>query len=431
MVVFMPEIVATTEPAPITEIASQAAATLHTAAPVETAFAIGLPIAALIISALVNRWIGNRQAISSTARFFHFMASLLAPLLTLLFVVVTQRVMQNQHIETTILPFEIKLALAWLAIRLVLTLSERNTAGWFIALIIIPVTTLHVLGLWPTVSDMLQQVQFKVADHEFTLYLVLKTIAALIILIWAASALTTVTERRIRRIKRMHVSNRVLVMKIFQIVLYFVVFMVGLQIVGVDLTALSVIGGAIGVGIGFGLQKIASNFISGIILLFEKSVEIGDLIELADGTTGFIRHNGARYTLLEKPDGKEVLIPNEEFINNRVTSLTYSGSRGRIDITLSIDYASDVGRAMQIMLESARGHKRTITIPEPLCFLTTFGENGMGITLFFWVGDIEEGTMATKSEVMLVINKKFREEGIEFASPRQVHLRPKKAKAAT
>lgn len=417
------------EPAEFQALTDQAIAHISTAMPMEIFCVVSLPVLALLLGLLLNRWIDSRPRLTMGARIVDFIAPLLAPALAVIFLGLAHMLFRADGATTVLLPFALKLAVSWLAIHVVLKISPHNSAGWFILLVIIPVTVLHLLGLWGTVTATLEQISFEVGKLKFNLYLILKTAAAIVALFWISGFLSRMTEQRLRRMQQIHISNRVLIMKFFQIFLYFVVFMVGLQILGIDFTALSIFGGALGVGIGFGLQKIASNFISGIILLFEKSVEIGDQVQLDDGTIGFIRHTGARYTLLELADGREALIPNEDFITQRVFSYTYSGSRGRIDIPLSVDYASDVELAQKLMIEAAKANPRCLPSPAPLVFLSQFGENGIGITLYMWVGDIEQGTVISKGEVMGAILTAFRQAGIEFASPRQVQLKPKEKKA--
>ncbi len=180
------------------------------------------------------------------------------------------------------------------------------------------------------------------------------------------------------------------------------------------------IGGAVGVGIGFGLQKIASNFISGIILLFEKSVEVGDIVELDNGSIyGTVRHFGGRYTLVEATDGKEIMIPNEEFIINKVTNWTYSNNRARIEIQIGVDYQSDLNLTKEIMLSSAKSHKKCIAYPEPECFVTSFNEYDITMTLHFWISDIVDGRMGAKSDVMIEVFNALKENNISIPFPQR------------
>jgi small-conductance mechanosensitive channel len=192
-----------------------------------------------------------------------------------------------------------------------------------------------------------------------------------------------------------------------------------MQTFGINLTALSVFGGALGVGLGFGLQKIASNFISGLILLFEKSIEPNDLIELADGTTGFIRRTKARYTLLETQDGRDVLIPNEEFISHRVISWTHSDKHARAEILVTISYGCDVNLARQIMLDAANSHPKRAQSRPSLCVLHQFKDFGIELLLYFWVADIVDGRLEPRGEIMQTIMERFNANGITIPYPQR------------
>ncbi len=210
-----------------------------------------------------------------------------------------------------------------------------------------------------------------------------------------------------------------LIMKIFQILLYFIVFILLMQILGISLTALSVFGGALGVGLGFGLQKIASNFISGIILLFEKSMQVDDIIELQDGTFGTIKHTGARYTLIETPEGKEVLVPNEDFITQRMVNWTYSSKKARVEIMVGVAYDSDIVLAQSLALEAAKSHPKCLSEPVPQCYLSEFADSGINLLLHFWINDINDGRLEPKSDVMLKILTAFRLHHIAIPFPQR------------
>ncbi len=265
---------------------------------------------------------------------------------------------------------------------------------------------------------------FSISDKTFSAYLIVKGLILIIILFWLTGIVSRFGENRIENLKGINLSNKSLMIKAFHIAIYFVAFLVGMDLLGVDLTTLAIFSGAIGIGIGFGLQKITSNFISGIILLFEKSVENEDLVELADGTAGFIRHTGARYTLVETFDGKEIMIPNEDFITNRVTNWTYSNKSGRIEILIGVSYDSDIEKARELILESAVEHPRCITEPAPACYLTEFADSSVNFQLFFWVSDVTEGRLEPKSDVFRSIWRKFAEHGISIPYPqRDLHIK--------
>lgn len=260
---------------------------------------------------------------------------------------------------------------------------------------------------------------FKIGETRFSVYLTMKAIITIVILFWLTGLFSKFGEKHIQAIKGIKANSKALITKLFQISVYFFGFIIWLDVLGLDLTALSIFSGAIGIGIGFGLQKITSNFISGLILVFEKSIENDDLIELSDGTYGFIRHTKARYTLIETFEGKEIMIPNEDFITNRVTNWTFSNSKGRVEINIGVSYESDIEKAMELILDAAKEHPRSTNNPEPTCFLREFGESSVNFLLFFWVSDVTEGRFEPKSDVLCNIWKKFKEHNITIPYPQR------------
>ncbi len=264
-----------------------------------------------------------------------------------------------------------------------------------------------------------EELSFSVGNVRFSAYLLIKAAITIVILFWLAGIFSRFGERQIKGIKGIRTSNKALMIKAFQILVYFLAFVISLDIIDIDLTTLAIFSGAVGIGIGFGLQKITSNFISGLILLFEKSIESGDLVEIAGDIYGFIRHTGARYTLIETFDGKEVMIPNEDFITNRVINWTYSSNQGRVDINIGVSYDSDIEKAMALILESAKEHPRCISEPEATCFLQEFADSSVNFLLFFWVEDVTLGRYDARSDVMRSIWKKFKTHNITIPYPQR------------
>lgn len=260
---------------------------------------------------------------------------------------------------------------------------------------------------------------FKVGSVTLYPLAIIKGLITIFVLLRLVDFLIRRIDRRLRRIKTMRASSRALIVKLIQVVLYCFIFIIGLQMMGISLTALSVFGGALGVGLGFGLQKIASNFVSGIILLSEKSIEVGDVIELMDGTIGTIKRTGGRYTLLEAQDGREVMIPNEEFINQRVISWTHTDKNARVELAVTVAYDSDIELARKIMLEAANTHPKRVKARPSMCVLHAFKDNGVEIHLYFWVLDIVDGRMEPKSDVMSAILRGFRAAGITIPFPQR------------
>ena len=264
----------------------------------------------------------------------------------------------------------------------------------------------------------------RIGDNSFSAYVFAKTIFTIIIVFWLTSIIAHFGERRITSIQGLRESNKELITKAFQTLVYFLAFVIGLDILGIDLTTLTIFSGAVGIGIGFGLQKITSNFISGLILLYEKSIENDDLVELADGTYGFVRHTGARYTLIETLECKEIMIPNEDFITSRVTNWTYNSNKGRLELTVGVSYLSDIEKARELILEAAREEPRCIMDPEPACFLREFSDSSVKFLLFFWIGDITEGRQESRSDIMRSIWRKFKENDIKIPYPQlDLHIK--------
>jgi small-conductance mechanosensitive channel len=291
------------------------------------------------------------------------------------------------------------------------------TLGFFI---------LGFMGFLQPIEEFLssEALSFKIGETKISAYLIIKAAITIFMLFWMAGIFSEFGEKRIQSLKKVKTSNKALIIKAFQIVIYFLAFIITLDILGIDLTALAIFSGAVGIGLGFGLQKITSNFISGIILLFEKSVENEDLVELSDGTYGFVRHTGARYTLIETFDGKEIMIPNEDFITNRVTNWTYSNTKGRVEILIGVSYDSDIELAKDLIIESAREHPRCIEDPEPVCYLSEFADSSVNFILFFWVSDVTQGRFEPKSEVMFEIWRRFKQNNITIPFPqRDLHIK--------
>ena len=269
-----------------------------------------------------------------------------------------------------------------------------------------------------------EDLSFSIGETRFSAYLMIKAIITIIMFFLLTGIVSDFGEKRIKSIKGIHSSNKALINKAFHIFIYFFGFIIGLNVLGIDLTAFAIFSGAIGIGIGFGLQKITSNFISGLILLFEKSIENGDMVELSDGTYGLIRKTSARYTLLETFEGREMMIPNEDFIINRVTNWTFNNRKGRLQIDIGVAYESDIEKARELILEAAKEFPGSIDDPKPACYLKEFADSSVNFMLFFWLADVSKGRYQAKNDVMLSIWKKFKENNISIPYPqRDIHIK--------
>lgn len=281
-------------------------------------------------------------------------------------------------------------------------------------------------GHLDALRDFLDDGRFSISigPYELTAYKILKSVLIATMLFWVTAIVSSFGEKRIGAIRHIKRGTKVLLAKFFQILVYLIAFLIGLDLLGIELTTLAVFGGALGIGIGFGLQKITSNFISGLILLMEKTINQDDMIELQGGFSGFVRSINARFTLMETLDGKDIMIPNEDLITSQVVNWTYSNKRGRVEVNIRVAHDTDLDRAQELILEAAREHPRCMLDPEPGCFLNTFNESSIDFLLYFWVSDVTEGRLRPRSEVMFSIWRKFKAEGIEIPFPqRDLHLR--------
>jgi small-conductance mechanosensitive channel len=254
-------------------------------------------------------------------------------------------------------------------------------------------------------------------------WLIGKAMVLLAILMWLALTLGNYLDERIQHSTELTPSFRVLVGKILKFGLILVAAAVALSTLGVDLTTLTVFSGAIGVGLGFGLQKVVSNFISGIIILADKSIKPGDTITLGD-TFGWIRELRARFVSVVTRDGREYLIPNEDFITSRVVNWSFSDELVRLDVHFGVSYEADPHRVSELAVAAAKSVPRVIDDRSPVCWLTAFGESSLDFVLRFWIRDPQQGLTNVRGKVLLALWDTFKENGVEIPYPhRQVVLK--------
>jgi small-conductance mechanosensitive channel len=289
-------------------------------------------------------------------------------------------------------------------------------AAWMVA-------ALDILGLMGATVALLDRAAVTIGTVRLSLLLVAKGVLLIAILLWAALALARLVSGRLEHIASLSPSIQTLTRSLIKIALVFLALLIGLNAVGIDLTAFTVLSGAIGVGLGFGLQKIVSNFVSGIILLAERSIKPGDIIEVG-GTHGFVTSLGGRYTTLRARDGKEYLIPNETLITNQVVNWSYTSPFVRLDLSFGVAYGTDLRLARRLAIEAAKETGRVQSSPEPVCHVTEFGDNGINLLLRFWIADPASGVINIKGDVFLALWDRLVAHGIEVPFPqRDVRVR--------
>jgi len=293
-----------------------------------------------------------------------------------------------------------------------------------IAVVVWGALVLHVSGLLPEVVDYLDGITFHLGKQKLTTWLVLQGLFWVVITLLAALWLSGAIEARLMRADSLHSSLRVVFARAAKSLLVVLAVLMVLPLVGIDLTVLSVFGGAIGVGLGFGLQKIASNYVSGFIILLDRSIRIGDLIT-ADNFYGEVKDITTRYVVVRALDGREAIIPNELLITATVLNHSYSNRQIRLAIQVQVAYKGDPERAMQLMVEVAGKHPRVLAEPPPKAFLARFADSGMELELGVWIDDPETGMLNIRSEINLAIWHAFQQAGIEIPYPqREVRVLP-------
>jgi small-conductance mechanosensitive channel len=310
----------------------------------------------------------------------------------------------------------VNLATAWVVIAILASLIHNQFVNRMVQVVAWSFAALSILGLIEPVHDALDAAGIVIGGLRITALLTLKAAALLLITLWAATAASNFVDRRIRTYSDLTPSIQVLLGKLIRIALVTFAVLIVLSSVGIDFSALALFSGAVGVGIGFGLQKIVSNLVSGIILLADKSIKPGDVITVGDNF-GWVDTMGARYTSVVSHDGREFLIPNEDFVTQRVTNWSYSNDRVRLEVPFGVSYASDPHRVRDCALAAVAKLPRVLEQPAPVCHLVKFGDSSLDFSLRFWIRDPIHGVSNVRSAVLFALWDAFKREGIEIPYP--------------
>jgi small-conductance mechanosensitive channel len=289
----------------------------------------------------------------------------------------------------------------------------------------------RVADTTPTVANIVERLDswgFTVADTRFSVWSVLVVIMVIVGVFLFARLGSKFANSGVRRLTRLDIAQRLLVEKLVAVVVWVVAIMIGIDLLGIDLTALTVFSGAFGLAVGFGLQKTFGNLIAGIILLMDRSIKPGDVIAVADTagneTFGQIRKIGVRAVSIVTRDAKEYLIPNENLMINQVENWSYSSREVRVQVPVGVSYNCDLAQAEALMLQAARSCKRVLDHPPPAVWLLEFGDNSLKFVIHCWIVDPEEGVGNVRSDVLKKLWDLFHEHGIEIPFPqRDINLR--------
>lgn len=286
--------------------------------------------------------------------------------------------------------------------------------------ILVPVALLYVVGLLNPLTDFLESSRIEIGNIGFSLMALLRGLLAGSLLFWLGSWSNQQSSEYIQK-QELRPSLRTLLIKAVEFLIFGAAFLLLMNIMGINLSALAILGGAIGVGLGFGLQKIASNFISGVILLLEGQATVGDYVELDGGEQGKIVKMMARAAILETFDGRWIVVPNEDFITTRVVNYSDSGSANRYEAPFSVTYETDINRVPAIVEAAVATHPDVLDLPYPPdCELRGFGDSGVDFACEFWVNGLDDGDNKYTSDVLFLIWNALKEAGIEMPYPRRI-----------
>lgn len=398
----------------------------------QMAFQVLLLILTRAVGEILGRWLRNtlekrldgpavnryRLVSNLVGRLVHFIPLLLSMFLLWLCIKGIARTGSKTYLMVLVLNLSMAWAVIQIATSVILDRLWRRlvaAAAWLLA-------ALNIIGLLDETVHLLENIGFSIGEIRLNLLSILKAAILLVILFKLVRWISDYVEKSLGAVSELTPSSRLMIGKSVHITLLFLAALMALNSIGIDLTALAVFSGAIGVGIGFGLQKVVANFISGLILLSDKSVKPGDVIEI-ESVYGWVKQMGGRCVSVITRDEKEYLIPNEDLITGQVINWSYSSNRIRIKADIGISYSADPRRAIRLIEACVAGMDRILEDPAPRCLLTGFGDNSVNLQLRFWISDPQNGVANVRSDAMLRIWDTLKTHGIEIPFPqRDVHL---------
>lgn len=397
-------------------------------------YQIGILAACIVLASVLNRWLGQRfhdwlRSLEGRPKWQLRILLLLHKRLWL--IIFTTLIWVSAWIMAEITPFvsrrfllelvgtiSLAILLVGFAARLVRNQFLRRIVTWSLWIYV----TLYYLGLVDEASTFLDSLSIDIGDFHLSLLTIITALAVIGTLFMVARLITQSAASSIRSNDDISPSMQVLAVKFLQVLLFGAAFFIGLKVVGVDLTGLAVLSGAIGVGLGFGLQKVVSNLVSGIIILLDKSIKPGDVISIGD-TFGWINALGARYVSITTRDGKEYLIPNEDLITGQVVNWSHTNNFVRLDIHFGTAYGDDPHLVRKLAIDAAAGVDRVLASRPPVCHITGFGDSSVDYILRFWITDPTGGLTNIRGNVYLALWDTFKEHDISIPFPqREVRL---------
>lgn len=406
---------------------------------------IGVLAACFVLAWGFDRWLGQRVASGTegeavpegSARAFgrRGLKRLGLPAAMLLLVLAARPLLAQWH-SVNLLSLAIPLLISLMLIRAVMFIVRHSftaSAPWLagfertLAFMVWSVVALYILGLLPEVIDLMESVSFSLGKAKLNLWLILQGLGAVLVTLLVALWISGVIEAKLLSARGLDGNLQLVFGRLARALLILLAVLIGLPLVGIDPTMLSVFGGALGIGLGFGLQKIAANYVSGFIILLDRSIRIGNLVAIGAGTAGIARgivtRITTRFTVLRSQAGVEMIVPNEMLVASIITNETFTDPKVRLTTAVQVAYGTDLERALAVLVAAARGEPRVLADPPPKGFVTAFADSGVNLEIGFWIGDPEEGSLQIKSDIHLAIWQAFKDAGIEIPFPqREVRL---------
>lgn len=386
------------------------------------------------LATLFARW-WQKQKFERAGRLHAAGARTVFPILALLFLAVAHEALEGfMHVKLLAVLMPFLGALLLLRICLHVLRQSFPDANWladaarWVTLLVWIGLALHLTGLVPSLIGVLNGPSLKVGGYVISLWMVIKGSLTVLVTVIMALWIASIVESRLLLVK-MDSSLRIVSIRTVKALLTLVALLSGLSLAGIDVTTLSVFTGALGVGLGLGLQRIASNYVSGFIILLDRSIRLGNVVQLTPEINGTVSKITSRYTVLKGSGGVEFIVPNELLVSNTVYNQSYSDTRVRVALRIGVSYAiADLEPVLRLMEEVARRHPRVIAEPPPSATFVEFGERAIVLELGFWIGDPQNGQGGVRSEVGLEIWRIFHEKGIEIPFQQQIRVQTAEAR---
>ena len=395
-----------------------------------------LIIAAVVFLAFLVEYYIRKKIIKTEDNHFNLkdIFKILRPIVMFLILIAVMHFFRESGYKWGLLYFAntVLIILFFVRLAIILTRYIFKSGPWLrpieniLALIVILAYLSYQLGILSKLQIYLRSVEFYIAEQNITLLLVIESIFGVLIAILVAMTISRFIENQIMKIsnQRLRINQRIILIKIFKILLYFSAIIIVLTGLGIDLSFLTVFGGAFGLGLAFGFQKIASNYVSGFLLLSDESIRVGDMLQIGSDH-GIVIAIKSRYTALRRLDGVEILIPNEHLLTSEITNLTFSNTTVKLPLDIQISYESSIDKAIEIILNVCSKESRVIEEPTPKVYVKEFADSGINLHVSCYVADPDKGFMGLKSDIYRAIFKDFQNNDIVIPYPHRTVIMPK------